>query len=191
MVHVLVANATFPPNNLKEVLDYAKRNPRAVSVANHSVGTRSNLLGEMLREKSGTDMLIVPYKGSAPILTDLLGNQIQMTFEVVSNVLPFVKSGKLKALAVVSSTRSQHLPNVPTFGELGLPDFVLSHASAGVSVLSSTPKPIIDRIRSEVDKVVRTPKFREALIAQGLEFPEESSVDQLRQVLAATSAPMP
>lgn len=188
MVHMLVANAAFPPNNVKEVLDYAKRNPQAVSVGNHSVGTRSNLLGEMLREKSGTDMLIVPYKGSAPILTDLLGNQIQMTFEVVGNVLPFVKSGKLKALAVVSSTRSQHLPNVPTFGELGLPDFVLPHASAGVSVLSSTPKPIVDRIRREMDKVVRAPKFREALISQGLEFPQESSVDQLRQVMATTSA---
>jgi tripartite-type tricarboxylate transporter receptor subunit TctC len=188
MVHVLVANATFPPNTVNEVLDYAKRNPRSVSVANHSIGTRSNLLGEMLREKSGTDMLIVPYKGSAPIITDLLGNQVQMTFEVVSNVVPSVKSGKLKALAVVSSTRSQHLPNVPTFGELGLPDFVLPHASVGVSVLSSTPRPVVDRIRSEVEKVVRTAKFREALTAQGLEFPQEASLDQLRQILAATSA---
>jgi tripartite-type tricarboxylate transporter receptor subunit TctC len=188
MVHVLVANATFPPNNVNEVLDYAKRNPRSVSVANHSVGTRSNLLGEMLREKSGTDMLIVPYKGSAPIITDLLGNQVQMTFEVVGNVVPFLKSGRLKALAVVSSTRSQHLPNVPTFGELGLPDFVLPHASVGVSVLSSTPKPIVDRIRSEMEKVVRTAKFRAALTAQGLEFPQEASLDQLRQTLAATSA---
>ena len=188
MVHVLVANAKFPPNNVNEVLDYAKRNPRSVSVANLSVGTRSNLLGEMLREKSGTDMLIVPYKGSAPAMTDLMGNQVQMTFEVVSNVVPFIKSGRLKGLAVASSTRSQHLPNVPTFGELGLPDFVLPHASVGVSVLSSTPKPIIDRIRSEMEKVVRTPKFREALTAQGLEFPQEASLDQLRQILAATSA---
>ena len=77
-------------------------------------------------------MLIVPYKGSAPAMADLLGNQVQMTFEVVSNVVPFIKSGKLKALAVASSTRSQHLPNVPTFGEVGLPDFVLPHASVGV-----------------------------------------------------------
>jgi tripartite-type tricarboxylate transporter receptor subunit TctC len=188
MVHVLVANAAFPPSSVNEVLDYAKRHPRSVSVANHSVGTRSNLLGEMLREKSGTDMLIVPYKGSAPIITDLMGNQVQMTFEVVSNVVSLIKSGKLKALAVASSARSQHLPNVPSFGELGLPDFVLPHASVGVTVLSSTPRPLIDRIRSEVDKVVRTAKFREALIAQGLEFPQEASVDQLRQIVAATSA---
>lgn len=188
MVHVLVANANFPPNNVKEVLDYAKRNPRSVSVANLSVGTRSNLLGEMLREKSGTDMLIIPYKGSAPAMSDLMGNQVQMTFEVVSNVVPFIKSGRLKALAVASSTRSQHLPNVPTFGELGWTDFVLPHASVGVTVLSSTPKPIIDRVRSELDKVVRTTKFREALTAQGVDLPQEASLDQLRQTLAATSA---
>jgi tripartite-type tricarboxylate transporter receptor subunit TctC len=188
MVHMLVANTSFPPNNFNEVLDYARRHPRSVSVANLSVGTRSNLLGGMLRAKSGTDMLIVPYKGSAPAMTDLMGNQVQMTFEVVSNVVPFVRSGRLKALAVASSTRSQHLPDVPTFAELGLPDFVFPHASIGVSVLSSTPKPVVDRIRSEVEKVVRTARFREALTVQGLEFPQESSVEQLRQVLAATSA---
>ena len=188
MIHVLVASASFPPNNVNEVLDYAKRNPRAVGVANLSVGTRSHLLGEMLKQKSGTDMVIVPYKGSGPAMTDLLGNQVQMTFEVVSNVVPFIKSGKLKGLAVASSTRSQYLPNVPTFGELGLPDFVLPHASVGVFVLSSTPKPIIDRIHSELGKVVRTAKFREALTAQGLDFPQEASMDQLRQILDATSA---
>lgn len=188
MVHVLVANASFPPTNMNEVLDHAKRHPGSVSVANLSVGTRSNLLGEMLREKSGTDMLIVPYKGSAPAMTDLLGNQVQMTFEVVSNVVPVIKSGRLKALAVASATRSQHLPNVPTFGELGWQDFVMPHASVGVTVLSSTPKPLIDRIRSEMDKVVRTAKYREALIAQGLEFPHEASLEELRQVLVTTSA---
>ena len=188
MIHVLVANTSFPPNNVNEVLAYAKSHPRSVSIANLSVGTRSHLLGEMLREKSGSDMLIVPYKGSGPAMTDLMGNQVQMTFEVVSNVVPFIKSGKLKGLAVASSTRSQFIPDVPTFGEVGLPDFVLPHASVGVSVLSSTPKPIIDRIQSELEKVVRTPKFREALSAQGLDFPQEASLDQLRQTLAAASA---
>ena len=117
-----------------------------------------------------------------------MGNQVQLTFEVVSNVVPHIKSGKLKAYAVASSTRSQHLPNVPSFGELGLPDFVLPHASVGVFVLSSTPKPIVDRIQSEMAKVVRTAKFREALTAQGLDFPQDASLDQLRQTLAATSA---
>ncbi|MEJ8846100.1 tripartite tricarboxylate transporter substrate binding protein [Variovorax rhizosphaerae] len=187
MVHVLVANASFPPSNVNQVLDYAKRNPKSVSVANLSVGTRSNLLGEMLRERSGNDMLVVPYKGSAPAMVDLMGNQVQLTFEVVSNVVPFVKGGKLKALAVASSTRSQHLPNVPSFGELGLSDFVLPHASVGVFVLSSTPKAVVDRIQGEMSKVVRSDKYRAALVAQGMDFPQEASLDQLRQTLALTS----
>ncbi len=188
MIHVLVANESFPPNNVNELLEYVKRNPKSVSVANLSVGTRSNLLGEMLRAKSGKDMLVVPYKGSAPALVDLIGNQVQLTFDVVNNVVPFVKSGKLKALAVASSTRSQYLPNAPSFSELGLPDFVLPHASVGVFVLSSTPKPLLDRIQSEMAKAVHSAKFREALTAQGLDFPQDASLDQLRQTLAATLA---
>lgn len=188
MIHVLVANAAFPANNVNEVLDHARRNPRAVSVANLSAGTRSNLLGEMLREKSGNNMLVVPYKGSAPAMVDLMGNQVQLTFEVVSNVVPLIKSGKLKGLAVASSTRSQYLPDVPSFAELGMPDFVLPHASVGVFVLSSTPKPIVERIRSEMAKAVHAAKYREALTAQGLDFPKDASLDQLRQTLADTSA---
>ena len=188
MLHVLVANAAFPPNNVKELLDYAKRHPRSVSVANLSIGTRSNLLGEMLREKSGNEMLVVPYKGSAPAMVDLLGDQVQLTFEVVSNVVPLVKSGKLKALAIASSARSPYLPDVPTFGEIGLPDFVLPHASVGVFVLSSTPKPLVDRIQNEVAKVVHSPKYREALATQGMDLPQDGSPDQLKQVLATTAA---
>lgn len=188
MLHVLVANAAFPPNNVKELLDYAKRHPRGVSVANLSAGTRSNLLGEMLKEKSGNEMLVVPYKGSAPAMVDLMGNQVQLTFEVVSNVVPLIKSGKLKAMAIASSTRSQYLPDVPTFGEAGLPDFVLPHASVGVFVLSSTPKALVDRIQGEVAKVVRTPKYREALAMQSLDLPRDSSPEQLKQVLATTMA---
>ncbi len=187
MVHVLVANTRFPPDKTGQILDYAKRNPRSVSVANHSLGTRSNLLGEMLKEKSGNDMLVVPYKGSAPMLIDLMGNEVQLTFEVVSNVLPHIKGGKLKAYGVVSPTRSRQLPNVPTFAELGMPDFVLPHAGIGVFVLSSTPKPISDRIQQEIAKVTATAKYRDALTVQGVDFPQDASPDQLRQTLAATT----
>jgi tripartite-type tricarboxylate transporter receptor subunit TctC len=188
IIHVLVANASFAPNSVNEVLDYARRNPRSVSIANSSVGNRSDLLGEMLREKSGGNVLVVPYKGSAPALVDLIGNQVQLTFDVVSNVAPLIKSGKLKALAVGAPTRSLYLPNVPTFSELGLPDFVLPHASVGVFVLSSTPGPLLDRIQGEMAKAVHSARFREALTAQGLDYPQDASLDQLRQTLAGTLA---
>ncbi len=186
MIHVLVANTSFPPNNVKEALDHARRNPKTVSVANLSVGTRSDLLGEMLKEKSGDNVLVVPYKGSAPAMVDLMGNQVQLTFEVVTNVVPLINSGKLKGLAVVSSTRSPHLPNVPSFGEVGLPDFVMPDASVGVFMLSSMPKPLGDRIQRELDKIVQSPKFREALAAQGLDVPKAASMEELRQRLATT-----
>lgn len=188
MVHVLVANTGFPANNVKELLDYAKQHPKSVSVANLSTGTRSNLLGEMLRERSGNDILVVPYKGSAPALVDVMGNQVQLTFEVTSNVTSLVRSGKVKALAVASAKRSRFLPDVPSFGELGLPDFVMPDASIGVFVLSSMPKALQHRLHAEVAKAVDAPRFREALIAQNLDSPRAASVEQLRQTLDATTA---
>lgn len=188
MVHVLVANTSFPANNVKDLLDYARQHPKSVSVANLSTGTRSNLLGEMLRERSGNDILVVPYKGSAPALVDLMGNQVQLTFEVTSNVSSLVRSGKVKALAVASARRSRFLPDVPSFGELGLPDFVMPDASIGVFVLSSMPKALQDRLHAEVVKAVDAPRFREALLAQNLDSPRAASMEQLRQTLDATTA---
>ncbi|BEP35006.1 tripartite tricarboxylate transporter substrate binding protein [Variovorax sp. V59] len=188
MFHVLVANAGFAPNTVEELLAHARKNPRSVSVANLSTGTRSNLLGEMLRERSGNDILVVPYKGSAPALVDLMGNQVQLTFEVVSNVAPLVRSGKLKGLAVASPKRSRFLPDVPTFGELGLPGFMMPDASVGVFVLSSMPLPLQEKIRAEVARAVQAPKFREALLAQNYDPPRDMSLQQLRQTLDATAA---
>jgi len=189
MVHVLVANSNFPPNSVKEVSDYAKRNPKSVSVANVSIGTRSHFLGEMLREKSGDSILVVPYKGSAPAMVDLIGGQVQLSFETVTgSVVQMIKGGKIKGLAVISPTRSPYLPNVPSFGELGLPEFVLPDASIGVFILSSMPKPLADRIQSEVVKAVHSPKLREMLAAQSLDIPKDASTDELRQKMAATMA---
>ncbi|MES2363682.1 MAG: tripartite tricarboxylate transporter substrate binding protein [Pseudomonadota bacterium] len=187
MIHVLVANENFPPNNPKEVIDYAKRNPKAVSVANVSVGTRSYFLGEMLREKSGDNILAVPYKGSAPAMVDLMGGQVQLSFETVTgSVVQTIKGGKIKGLAVISPTRSPYLPNVPSFGEMGLSEFVLADASIGVFILSSMPKPLTDRIQREVVKAVHSPKLREMLAAQSLDIPKDASIEELRKKMAAT-----
>lgn len=187
MVHVLVANPNFPPNSPKEVSEYAKRNPKSVSVANVSVGTRSHFLGEMLRDKSDDSILVVPYKGSAPAMVDLMGGQVQLSFETVTgSVVQTIKSGKIKGLAVISHTRSPYLPNVPSFAELGLPEFVLADASIGVFILSSMPKALSDRIQREVVKAVHSPKLRETLAAQSLDIPKDASVEELRQKMAVT-----
>ena len=181
--YVLAANTSLPANNVSELLDYAKRTPGKTSVAILANGTRSHFLGATLNQKSGNDILLIPYKGSAPAMVDLLGNQIQLSFDVVSNVIPHLKSGKLKAIAISSPARSQHLPNVPSFAEQGQADFVFADASTGIWVPVGLTKPVADRILSEVSKAVHSSKFREGLTAQGFELPQDGNADQLRQQL--------
>ncbi|KWT74713.1 MULTISPECIES: tripartite tricarboxylate transporter substrate binding protein [unclassified Variovorax] len=186
MVHVLVANPQLPANSVREAIGHAQRTKDAVAIANLSAGTRSHLLGEMLRGKSGGGIVSVPYKGSAPALADLMGDQVQLTFEVVSNVAPLVRSGKLKALGVVSRERSALLPNVPSMGEAGYPELVMPDASVGVFVLSSMSASMQERIRSETERVKQSPRFREMLAAQGLEEVRPASYAALQKKLAGT-----
>jgi len=186
MVHVLVASNSFVPSKPQDILEHARRNRNTVSVANMSTGTRSNLLGDLLSEKSGRNILVVPYKGSAPVLVDLMGGQVQLTFDVLSNVAPLVKAGKIKGLGIVSATRSPHLPEVPSFAELGMPDLVMPDASVGLFMLSSTQPALGQRIRHEMEKVMRAPKFRELMAAQGYDQPRESTFAQLQQQMADT-----
>ena len=186
MVHVLVASNDYPPSKPQEILDHARKNKNTVSVANMSAGTRSNLLGDLLSEKSGKNILVVPYKGSAPVLVDLMGGQVQLTFDVVSNVAPLVKSGKIKGVAIVSAARSPHLPDVPSFSELGMPDLVMPDASVGVVVLSSMPEALRKRIRLELEKIMRSPKFREMMASQGYDQPKASTFEELQKKMADT-----
>ncbi|MCY1166503.1 MAG: tripartite tricarboxylate transporter substrate binding protein [Pseudomonadota bacterium] len=188
MVHVLVKNPDFPPRNIPELFEYARLKPQSVSIASLSPGNRSDFLSEILREKSNSSMVVAPYKGSAPALTDLMGNHVQLTFDVVSTVLPFVRSGKLNALAVAAATRSPYLPNVPTFAELGMPDLVMPNAGIGVYMLSSTPKPLADQIQGELQKVIGSAKYRQVLAAQGFDYPQNGSIEELRQRLDATTS---
>lgn len=186
MVHMLVANSEFRPTTIQQVFDYARQSKDPVNVANLSPGTRSDMLGELLSEKSGRKITVVPYKGSAPAMVDLIGNQVQLTFEVVTNAAPLIKSGKLKPIGIASPTRSRLLPDVPSFAEQGMTDFVLPDASVGVFVLSSMPKPLVLRIRQEMEKIMHSPKFKEQLQAQGFDAPKESSMDELQQKMLAT-----
>ncbi len=186
MVHVLVASNSYAPSKPQEILDHARKNKNTVSVANMSTGTRSNLLGDLLSEKSGKNILVVPYKGSAPVLVDLMGGQVQLTFDVLSNVAPLVKAGKIKGIGIVSATRSPHLPDVPSFAELGMPDLVMPDASVGVMILSSTPPAMSERIRREMEKIMRSPKFREMMTAQGYDQPKESTFAELQKKMADT-----
>lgn len=186
MVHMLVANNSFPPSKLQEVLDYAQKSQTPINIANLSPGTRSDMLGALLGEKSGGKITAVPYKGSAPAMVDLIGNQVQLTFEVVTNAAPLIKAGKLKALGVVSPNRSRLLPDVPSFAEQNMPDFVLPDASVGLFVLSSTPAALTQKVRQEMEKITQSPKFQAQLKAQGFDAPQPSSLQELQQKMLAT-----
>ena len=186
MVHILVANPSFPPSKIQEVLDHARQSKTPINIANLSPGTRSDLLGELLSEKSGRKITTVPYKGSAPAMVDLLGNQVQLTFEVVTNAAPLIKAGKLKAIGVVSPTRSRLLPEVPSFAEQNMPDFVMPDASVGLFVLSSTPPALALRVRQEMEKITRSAKFQAQLKAQGFDAPQPSSQQELQQKMLLT-----
>ena len=188
MVHLLVANSSVPATSLQGVLDHAQQSKTPVNIANLSPGTRSDLLGELLSAKSGGKISTVPYKGSAPAMVDLLGNQVQLTFEVISNAAPQIKAGKIKALGVVSAKRSPLLPDVPSFAEQNMPDFVLPDASVGLFVLSSTPAALQKRLRQEMEKITATAHFQAQLKAQGLESPSPSSLQELQQKMQATVA---
>lgn len=186
MVHMLVANNNFPPNKLQEVLDYARQSKEPVNIANLSPGTRSDMLGELLSEKSGRKITAVPYKGSAPAIVDLIGNQVQLTFEVVTNAAPLIKAGKIKALGVVSPNRSRLLPDVPSFAEQNMPDFVLPDASVGLFVLSNTPPALTQKVRQEMEKITQSAKFQMQLKAQGFDAPQPSSMQELQQKMLST-----
>ncbi|MEG0556887.1 MAG: tripartite tricarboxylate transporter substrate binding protein [Comamonas sp.] len=186
MVHLLVANPSFPPNKLQEVLDYARQSKDPINIANLSPGPRSDMLGELLSEKSGRRITAVPYKGSAPAIVDLMGNQVQMTFEVVTNAAPLIKAGKIKAIGVVSPTRSRLLPDVPSFSEQNMPDFVLPDASVGLFALSSTPPAVMQKVRQVMEKITRSPKFQAQLKGQGFDTPQQSTQQELQTKMLAT-----
>lgn len=186
MVHMLVANTSFAPNTLQESIDYAKQGTNPVNIANLSPGTRSELLANMLSEKSGRKTTVVPYKGSSPAIVDLIGNQVQLTFEVVTNAAPLIKAGKIKALGVVSANRSRLLPDVPSFAEQNMPDFVMPDASVGLFVLSSTPPALVQKVRAEMEKITQSAKFQMQLKSQGFDAPDPSSMPALQQKMLAT-----
>ena len=115
-----------------------------------------------------------------------MGNQVQMTFEVVTNAASLIKSGKLKALGVVSPQRSRLLPNVPSFSEQNMPDFVMPDASVGLFVLSSTPSDLVKKVRKEMEKITQSSKFQTQLKAQGFDAPAPSTLQELQQKMMAT-----
>ena len=163
---LLAANLNFPPKNVQELVQYAKANPGKVTFGSAGIGTSHHLTGEKLKLDTGIDMVHVPYKGSGPAHVDLMGGQIQMMFDNIVALIPHVKSGKVKALAVSSAKRHAALPDVPTIQEAGIKDFE-TVAWFGIVAPAATPRPIINRLNAEAVKAIQLPDVNKRLIDAG------------------------
>jgi tripartite-type tricarboxylate transporter receptor subunit TctC len=143
--NVLAVNPKFPANSVKELIEYAKKNPGKVNFASPGHGTPPHMVGEMFKQRAAIDIVHIPYKGTAAALTDIMGGQVEMTFENPSVVIPLVQAGKLKALGVTGETRNPTIPDVPTMIEGGLPDFV-SMSFTGLVAPTGTAEPIVKQL---------------------------------------------
>ena len=164
---VLVTRTDFPANNLKEFVAAANARPGELSFASSGNGSSTHLGGEMLNNAASIKTIHVPYKGSGPGLTDVMGGQTTYMLDTMISATPFIASGKLKALAVTGKQRSPVLPNVPTVAEQGYPGFE-AFAFIGVMAPAATRKPVIDKINGDLQKVLAMPDIKDKLAAQGL-----------------------
>jgi tripartite-type tricarboxylate transporter receptor subunit TctC len=159
---VLVANTDVPVKSVKELIDYAKANPGKLNFGSGGLGTSNHLAGEMFKSATGTDLIHVAYKGTPAAYADLMSGRISLMFDNIVAVMPHIKSGKLKPLAVTSAKRSPSLPDVPTVAEAGIPGFeAVSWIGALVPV--GTPKDIVDKLHTDIVAVLRLPDIQERL----------------------------
>ena len=174
---VLTVNGSVPVNNVPEFIAYAKANPGKLAFG---AGTGSaRLASEMLKAKAGIDMLSVPYKSNAPALTDLRGGQIQVLLGDIALMLPHIRSGAVKGLAVSSARRSAAMPELPTLAEAGVPGYELVGFIAAFAP-AKTPQPIVQRLNEEIGRILRDKEFVDSLTASGVDA-APTSPDQLRE----------
>ena len=163
---VLVVPATLPANSVQEFVVYAKANPGRLSFASAGVGNQTQLLAELFKSKAGLDIVHVPYKSGAEMVTAILGEQVQMAFPDVSILIPLIREGKLKALAVTSASRHPQLPDVPTMIESGIPDYIMTFWS-GVVAPAGVPAEIVNRLNTAINDGLTSASVRENLAKVG------------------------
>jgi tripartite-type tricarboxylate transporter receptor subunit TctC len=155
---VMLANPSLPAKTVPELIAYAKANPGKITMASAGIGSTGHLVGELFKMTSGVDLVHIPYRGAGPALTDLLGGQVLMSFAGIAGSVEYVRSGKLRALAVTTATRSDALPDVPTVSEF-VPGFEAGDW-LGVGAPRNTPAEIIDRLNKEITAGVADPKIK-------------------------------
>ena len=163
---VLVINPNLPPKTFQEFITYAKANAGKLNYASSGSGTSPHLAGEMFKTMTGISMTHIPYKGNAPVLNDLLAGQVDAHFGLVPGMLPYIKSGKLRALAVTTKTRVASLPDVPTIMELGYPNYEIN-SWQGLFAPANTPPDIITKLNDTTNRILSDPEFRAVLAKEG------------------------
>jgi tripartite-type tricarboxylate transporter receptor subunit TctC len=172
---VMLANPSVPAKTLPEFITYAKANPGKINMASGGNGTPSHVAGELFKMMAGVNMVHVPYRGSAPALTDLLGGQVQIFLVNLVPSLEYIRAGKLRALAITAATRTEVLPDLPTVGE-----FVQGYEASswyGVGVPKGTPTDIIDKLNKEINAGLADPKIKARLADLGGTVFSGSSAD--------------
>lgn len=166
---VLVVHPSVPAKNLKELIEHIKSQQGKFQYASSGNGTPQHMTGELFKTTAKLDMVHVPYKGSAPAITDLLGGHAPMMFDSTVAILPHIKSGKVRPIALTGNKRSPQLPDVPTFAEAGLPG-VESYAWYGLFVPSKTPKDLVAKINAEALKAMKKPEYQNVLKETGSDY---------------------
>jgi tripartite-type tricarboxylate transporter receptor subunit TctC len=166
--NVLVVNAKSSATDVKSLIALAKSQPGKLSYGSNGNGTVQHLIGTQFSGQAGVELLHVPYKGSAPLTTDLLGGQVDMSFDTLTPLVQHIKGGKLRALAVTTSKRSSTLPDVPTLAESGLKGFNQG-TWFGVLAPAATPKDIVVKLNAEMVKIINSPDFKKRMEEIGAE----------------------
>lgn len=166
--HVLTATPKAPYNNMKELVAYAKANPGKLNFGSGGNGTLAHLSTEMLRARTGVNIVHVPYKGTSLATNDVMAGHIQVMFDTLSTATPLIKEGKMRAIAVTSAKRSAAFPNVPTIGEAGVKDYV-AETWAGLVGPANTPPAVVARLQTAIAKIAANPAIQARLAAGGSE----------------------
>jgi tripartite-type tricarboxylate transporter receptor subunit TctC len=179
---LVVVNPLFPAKTLPEFIAYAKANPGKVKMGSAGVGSATHVIGELFKLMAGVDLAHVPYRGQPQVLTDLLGNHLDVTFDPLANSLPHIQAGRLRALAVTQATRRAVLPDVPSVSEF-VPGYEAS-GWAGIGAPKGTPAEIIEKLNKEIGTCLADAKIKERFTELGYYTPFASSPAELTKLIA-------
>ena len=184
---LLVLHPSLPPRNFREFSAFVKRNAKTLSYASGGFGSTPHMAGELFNSSLGVRVTHVPYKGENPGVADLLGGQIPYMFSNLPIVLPHVREGKLRAVAITSLKRSALAPEFPTVAEMGIPGFDTATWS-GLYLPSATPRDLVRRVHADISKIQTAPEFRKRMLDIGIDQSEVDSPEKLSAFLKSETA---